>query len=186
MTRSLQRSTIVLIGLCVGVADGASALAQTSTPGAASICGEPIPRPAAQPAPGSAPVIYQIIPCFERQGSTSAVEPETYLYYIHTRPSIPSQGTWVTFDESARQSLVDDFRRLWNTSFLDDLEIDAEDYVFDNGTVGKLIVFQMQERPRVRNVTYTGSKSLDAQAIQNGLHDRGVDMRLDTFVDEGV
>src|ERR1051325_1336722 len=56
------------------------------------ICGEEVPPPAALPPAGSGPVIYFIAPCFEEQGGASLIEPETYLYYIHLQPSLPSQN----------------------------------------------------------------------------------------------
>ena len=70
-------------------------------------------------------MIFQIVPCFDRQGHVSMVEPETYLHYIHTPVSRPSQNEWVPFDETARESVRQDFTRLWGTGFLDDLTIEA-------------------------------------------------------------
>src|SRR6266851_8910997 len=64
------------------------------------ICGTPIPPPRALPPAGSGPVVYLIAPCFEAQGGTSLIEPQTYLYYIQTKYSQPSQGTWVPYDET--------------------------------------------------------------------------------------
>ena len=60
--------------------------AQTpTTPGPPqTICNLPIPAPAQEPPPGTSPVIFQIVPCFDRQGNISMVEPETYLHYIQT------------------------------------------------------------------------------------------------------
>ena len=37
--------------------------------------------------------------------------------------SQPSQGIWVPYDEKAEQTMREDFKRLWATSFLDDLRI---------------------------------------------------------------
>jgi hypothetical protein len=112
---------------------------QPAAPGQATLCGSPVPPPSRLPPAGSPPVIYQIAPCFEKQGNASAVEPQTYLYYIQTRPSLPSQNQWVPYDAAAEDRLRSDFRALWATNFLDDLSIEVTDYVFANGVVGKLI-----------------------------------------------
>src|SRR5262249_26088950 len=70
-------------------------------------------RPAAQPPAGSGPVVLFIAPCFEAQGNQSVVESATYVYYIQLKPSVPSRGVWVPYDDSAEKMIVDDFHRLW-------------------------------------------------------------------------
>src|SRR5688500_14004642 len=79
------------------------------TPAAAAgqptLCGSAVPPPARLPPAGSPPVIYQIAPCFEKQGGISSVEAATYLYYISTRPSLPSQNQWVPYDAAAEERL---------------------------------------------------------------------------------
>ncbi len=161
--------------------------AQTPTSGnPTTVCGQPIPAPAALPPADSPPVIFQIVPCFAAQGNTSTVEPETYLYYIHLRPSLPSQARWVPFDEAAEALIKEDFTRLWGTNFLDDLSVEATDYVFSNGVVGKLVVYNMEERERVKVVDYQGSKEIDRTKIQEQLTERGIELRLDSFVDLGA
>src|SRR5436853_5077166 len=79
------------------------------------ICGEEVPAPSALPPAGSGPVIYFIAPCFEEQGGASLIEPETYLYYIHLQPSLPSQNMWIPWDEAAEKEVHEDFTRLWGT-----------------------------------------------------------------------
>jgi outer membrane protein insertion porin family len=153
---------------------------------AQTICGQPVPPPANLPPPDSPPVIYQIAPCFARQGNVSIVEPQTYLYYIQTRPSQPSQQVWVPYDDQAQQHLVQDFRRLWATSFLDDLTIEATDYVFSNGVIGKLITFDMEERQRIRIVDYAGSHGLSRTDIDEAFKTENVSLRLDSFLDPGA
>ncbi|MFB3854272.1 MAG: outer membrane protein assembly factor BamA [Vicinamibacterales bacterium] len=149
-------------------------------PAAASLCGQPVPPPAALPPEGSPPVVYALGPCFTAQGGTSAVEPATYLFYIQTRPSRPSQGIWVPYDE---KSVLEDFTRLWNTGFLNDLSIEVNDYVFQNGVVGKLITYHMEERERIKIVDYEGSKQLDQTKIEEKLREEEVRIPLDSFVD---
>ncbi len=50
---------------------------------------------------------------------------ETYLYYIQTRRSRPSPNAWVPCTTN-REDLVEDFKRLWATNFLDDLSIEVD------------------------------------------------------------
>ena len=112
------------------------------------------------------------------------VEPETYLYYIQTRTSRPSQGVWIPYDETIRASILDDFKRLWATGFLDDLTIEVSDYAFANGVIGKLVVYHMEERQRIKIVTYEGSSHLDQSKLDEKLRELDLAVRIDTFVDQ--
>ena len=180
---------LVLAGASVASAQTAapSATASTTTPaGAPTICGALVPPPANLPPAGSGPVIYQLGVCFPAQGNVSTVEPQTYLYYIQTRPSQPSQNIWVPYDEAAEEKLREDFKRVWATGFLTDTSIEVTDYVFSNGVVGKLVAFNMEERERVKIVTYDGTKQIDRAKIDEQLNLRTIQLRLDSFVDMAV
>ncbi len=168
--------------------------AASAPPGAAAdanptlVCNLPIPTPAALPPTDSAPVIFQIVPCFPTQGNVSTVESETYLYYIHLTQKVsrPSQGLWIPYDEAAEDTIREDFKRLWATNFLDNLSIETSDYVFSNGVVGKLVVFNMEERERIKIVDYKGSKQIDRTKIDEQLGARSIELRVDSFLDPGV
>ena len=71
----------------------------------------------AMPPAGSVPIVRTIQIAFPAQGNVPSIEPSTYLYYIETRPSRPSENVWLVYDE---QRVLDDFRNLWATGFLDD------------------------------------------------------------------
>ncbi len=107
----------------------------------------PVPSPAAaqapvrMPAAGSGPVIRFIQLKFHPVDE-SLIDPQTYLYYIQTQPSRSSDGVWVPYDEAAEAKLRDDFRRLWATNFLDNLWIEVLDEPFDNGVIGKRVIYQ--------------------------------------------
>jgi hypothetical protein len=58
-------------------------------------CGQQAAAPRAQPPAGSPPIVLAFGPCFEGQGGTSVIEPQTYLYYIQLKQSRPSEGVWV-------------------------------------------------------------------------------------------
>jgi outer membrane protein insertion porin family len=171
-----------------------AAPAQTPTPApaataigeAATICGQPVPSPRALPPANSGPVVYLIAPCFEAQGNTYMVEPQTYLYYIQLKSSQPSQGIWVPYDEGAERTILDDFRRLWATNFLDNLSIDVKDYTFSNGVVGKLVTYNLEERQRVKIFDFVGTKKIERSAIDDKLREQNITLRIDTFMDPGL
>ena len=155
-------------------------------PGAATLCGQPVPAPAPLPPAGSGPLVYVLGLCFSTQGNQSAVEPETYLYYLRLRPSRPSQREWVPFDDGTRETIKEDFRRLWATGFLDDLKVEATDYTFANGVVGKIVTYHIEERARVRLVKYEGAGDLEQTKIDEQLREQGAEIKLDAFLDQGV
>ncbi len=180
---SLHHATFVFIAIaCAPLPSRAQELTAAGAP--QSICGLPIPPPAAEPPAGMPPVIFQIVPCFDRQGNVSMIEPETYLHYIHTAVSRPSRSEWVPYDEPAVESIRQDFRRLWATGFLDDLTIEAIDYPFTNGTTGKLIVYRIDERRRIKIVNYEGSQHLEQGKLEEKLRELDLMLRIDTFVDQ--
>lgn len=151
-----------------------------------TLCGLPVPRPAQEPPAGSGPVSVAMVLCFAAQGGTSAIEPATYLYYIQYKPSEPSRGHWVPYDADTEKTLLDDFRRLWATTFLDNLAIEIVDYPFTNGTLGKVVVFHLEERRRLKIVDYEGGSAIERTDINDRLKEKGIDLRLDGFVDEGM
>jgi outer membrane protein insertion porin family len=166
-------------------------------PNPTTVCGAPIPRPAALPPAGSGPVIFQIVPCFAAQENVNLVDINTYLYYIHLKPSLPSQAVWVPYDEAAEKQILEDFKQLWGTQFLDNLSIQVSDpagtpgatltdYTFENGVVGKLVVYNIEERQRVKNVDYVGSKKLERSKIEEELKKSNTVIRLDTFIDPSL
>jgi outer membrane protein insertion porin family len=189
MQKQLAR-TLACAALLAAVA-APPAFAQGGNPAAANsnpstVCGSPIPPPVALPPANSGPVVYLIVPCFAKQGGSPVVEPETYLYYIQLRPSLPSQNIWVPWDDAHQQIATEDFKRLWGTNFLDDLSIEVTDYRFSNGVIGKIVLYDMEERERVKIVNYEGSKNIDRTKIAEQLKEKGIELRLDSFLDENT
>jgi outer membrane protein insertion porin family len=188
----VKKSSLLLLGavwalVCPaeGSAQGsAQGSPEGSTQGAPTLCGQPVPEPAQLPPDGSGPVVYYIGLCFSAQGNVSSVDPETYLYYLTLQPSRPSQGTWLPYDDTAYEAAIADFKRLWATGFLDDLSIEATDYRFANGVIGKVITYHLEERPRVKLVSYRGTKAIDRAQIDERLRDKDLALRLDAFLDE--
>src|SRR5690606_25337143 len=139
----------------------------------------------AQPPAGSGPVLRAVELCLPTQGNASAIELETYLYYIRTRGSRPSQNAWVPWNQEAEDELREDFRRLWATNFLDDLAIEVIDTTYPNGVVGKYVRIRMEERQRVKVVQYEGSEKLEATKVDEKLREINSVIRLDSFIDPG-
>jgi outer membrane protein insertion porin family len=169
-----------------------SALAQAPAaqrPGAAArVCGVDVPPPTQLPPASSGPVLWLLAPCFEAQGNVSLIDVQTYLYYIQLqqRVSRPSQGVWTPYDDAVEEVIKADFRRLWNTNFLDNLWIEEQDYAFANGVVGKIVTYHMEERQRVKVVEFTGSKKLEVSKITEQLRAQNAEIRVDTFIDPAL
>ena len=164
----------------------ADAAPPQAAPFVGSVCGMNVLRPANPPPPGSAPVLLALTLCFEKQGGTPLVDPQTYLYYIQARPSEPSRGHWIEYSDEVEAVLLSDFRRLWETKFLDDLSIEVREYVLANGVIGKVVVFNMEERQRIKVVAYEGLTHIDHSSIDERLKEKAIDVRLDSFIDEGT
>ncbi len=52
--------------------------------------------------------------------------------------------------------------------------------------MGVIATYHMEERERVKIVDYQGSKQIDRTKIEEQLRERGIELRLDSFLDEGV
>ncbi len=152
----------------------------------AVLCGQQVPAPASPPPASSGAVFYGYMLCFEKQGGTSVIDPNTYLYYIQARPSNSRENRWTPYDDALEETLVGDFRRLWATNCLDDLAVDVRDVRYSNGVLGKLAIFNMEERQRVKIVDYVGSERVSHSDIDEKLKEKGITIRLDSFIDPGT
>ena len=70
--------------------------------------------------------------------------------------------------------------------FLDNLSIEVRDYAFPNGVVGKIAIYNMEERQRVKVVDFIGSKKVETSKIDDKLKEVNSQIRLDTFIDPGL
>jgi len=113
----------------------------------------------------------------------SVIDPQTYLYYIQTQASRSSDGVWVPYKE---ETVLEDFKRLWGTNFLDNLSIEVKDAPYENGVMGKHVIYNLEERQRIKIVDYTGSKKLDQSKIDDKLKEENISIRLDSFIDPGL
>ena len=92
-----------------------------------------------------------IVESVDVQGS-QFLQKETLLFYVSTKAG----------ERLDERRLKDDFRRLWDTGFLDDMRLDVLD-----GAQGKTIVFTVKERKRIQIVDYRGSKALTTSNIED-------------------
>ncbi|MEO8681799.1 MAG: outer membrane protein assembly factor BamA [Vicinamibacterales bacterium] len=141
--------------------------------------------PAILPPAGSETVVRSIELRFHPVNE-SLVEPQTYLYYIQTQASRPRDGVWVPYTDASEKILLEDFKRLWATNFLDNLWIETLDEPYSNGVPGKRIIYHMEERPRVKIVDYTGSSKVERTKIDEKMKELGISLRLDSFLDMTV
>jgi outer membrane protein insertion porin family len=137
----------------------------------------------AQP-PADSPLLLDCITLWFHPISNQAmVEGSTYNYYIKTKTSSPTNGVWAPYNE---ESLQKDFDALYKTNFLDNLWIEVLDRPFPNGVKAKQVVFHMEERAKLKNVDYTGSKEVTLSKIDEKLKEKGIAVRLDAFVDQAT
>src|SRR5262245_42309756 len=137
------------------------------------------------PPEGSGPLVRVIELRFEPVNE-SLIEPQTYLYYIQTQASRSGDGFWSPYNDETEKSLLEDFKRLWATNFLDNLRIEVVDQPYPNNVVGKHIIFHMEERPRVKIVDYVPADKVDRTKIDEKMKEANVSLRLDSFLDQGA
>jgi outer membrane protein insertion porin family len=123
-----------------------------------------MPFPAQEPPPEVA--VVERIEILNNQ----YLQRETLLFYISTKPGDP-------YDV---RKLREDFRRLWDTGFLDDLQVEAID-----GPAGKVVRFKVTERKRIQIVDFRGSKELSTSTIEEALKKADAQIKIDTFYDPG-
>lgn len=96
------------------------------------------------------------------------LQKDTLLFYVHTKAG-------EALDEI---KLKEDFRRLWDTGFLEDMSLQVVD-----GRRGKVVVFRVQERKRVQIVDYRGIKAITTSNIDDKLKEKEAQLRIDSFYD---
>ena len=98
------------------------------------------------------------------------LQQETLLFYVSVK----------TGDDYDEGRLRQDFRKLWDTGFLDDLRVES----YDAPEGGKLVRFVVTERKRIQIVDFRGSKQLTTSSIEDELEKREARVRVDTFYDQ--
>jgi outer membrane protein insertion porin family len=118
---------------------------------------------AQEPSPDTLPPVESV----SIQGN-QFLDPGTLLFYVSTKAG-------ERYDE---RRLKDDFRRLWDTGFLEDLVLNVTD-----GPKGKVVVFRVLERKRIQIVDFRGNKSITTTNIEEELKKKEATLKIDTFFD---
>jgi len=166
-TERTQR-TAVGLALCAALGLAPATFAQDAPPAPeATVTQPPAPVEGAEALGDGSPEDLPIVERVEVSGN-QYLQRETLLFYVSTKPG-------ERFDE---RRLKDDFRRLWDTGFIDDLLVDVRE-----GPKGKVVTFVLRERKRVQIVDYRGGKSVTTTAIEDKLKELEAGIRIDSFYD---
>ena len=87
---------------------------------------------------------------------------------VFTKPGDP-------YDDNA---LRRDFMALYNTGFFDDIVLRVED-----GEKGKIVTFELKERPTIRSIEYKGNKSVTHSDILDRFKERKVGLSVESRFD---
>ena len=96
------------------------------------------------------------------------IRESTILYYIQTRER----------DEFDRARVLRDFRTLLNTNFFEDATLKRQD-----GETGVILIFEVKERPLIRNISYDGIKSVKESDILEKFREARVGLTVDSAFD---
>jgi hypothetical protein len=136
---------LVLAGLIAPVAGSACAAKAAAPSVHVTVCGSSIAIPDVLPPAGSGPVVLMAAPCRIQDDGAPAIAP-AYRRHIELQASRPLDGVWVPYDANTMTMMQADYKRLWDTGRLSDLRFSITDYSFPNGVIGKLIVYNLEER----------------------------------------
>jgi outer membrane protein insertion porin family len=79
------------------------------------------------------------------------------------------------------ETLRRDFQALWNTQFFEDVKLRVEDS--PNNPNGKIIVFDVKERPQIRRIRYDGIHSVSESDILDRFKERKVGLSVESQFD---
>jgi outer membrane protein insertion porin family len=79
------------------------------------------------------------------------------------------------------ETLRRDFQALWNTQFFEDVKLRVEDS--PNNPNGKIIVFEVKERPQIRRIRYDGIHSVSESDILDRFKERKVGLSVESQFD---
>ncbi len=79
------------------------------------------------------------------------------------------------------ETLRRDFQALWNTQFFEDVKLRVEDS--PNRADGKIIIFEVKERPQIRRIRYDGIHSVSESDILDRFKDRKVGLSVESQFD---
>ena len=188
MTNAIRVSLFVWLLAGLSALPALAAEAGAGAPAAPEAAAQPGRQPPPLPPEDSPPLLRTVQVAFPTQGNVSGIDPQTYLYYMEVpnHRSLPSQEKWVPYTAETETIIRGDFQRLWDTGFLDDLWIEVVDEPWPNGVIGKRVIFNFEERERIKIVTFEGSEEVDRGDIETAMQENGLGIRVDSFIDEGL
>jgi outer membrane protein insertion porin family len=84
-------------------------------------------------------------------------------------------------DPYNEETLRRDFQALWNTQFFEDVKLRVEDS--PDRPDGKIIIFDVKERPQIRRIRYEGNKSITESDILDRFKERKVGLSVESPFD---
>ena len=107
----------------------------------------PAPVKDQQPPADSPPLLTRFEYRFPTQDNRSVRFVRTYVLQAETprHVSFPSQDRWVPYSE-AEPVILDDADRFWKSGQFESLWVDVVDRPFENGVVGRLVIFNFVEQ----------------------------------------
>ena len=79
------------------------------------------------------------------------------------------------------EALHRDFQALWNTQFFEDIRLEVEDDPKDPN--GKIVIFNVTERPIIRRIEYKGNKSITESDILDAFKEKKVGLSVESQFD---
>jgi outer membrane protein insertion porin family len=154
------------------------------------------PRPSASPAyaiaapAGSESVLSRDVPRVNNGGGVTQERPAgTYVVvkidFIGNRrvrnDTLRARIFTREGDTYNEETLKRDFQALWNTQFFEDVKLRVEDS--PGRTDGKLIIFELKERPTIRRILYVGNHSVSESDILDRFKERKVGLSVESQFD---
>ena len=84
-------------------------------------------------------------------------------------------------DPYSEEALRRDFMALWNTQFFEDIKLRVEDSAVKPG--GKIITWEVKERPVIRRIRYDGIKSISESDILDRFKEKKVGLTVESQFD---
>jgi outer membrane protein assembly factor BamA len=84
-------------------------------------------------------------------------------------------------DPYNEETLRRDFQALWNTQFFEDVKLRVEDS--PDRADGKIIIFDVKERPQIRRIRYDGNHSITESDILDRFKERKVGLSVESPFD---
>jgi outer membrane protein insertion porin family len=84
-------------------------------------------------------------------------------------------------DAYSEETLKRDFQALWNTQFFEDVKLRVEDS--PSRPDGKIIIFELKERPTIRRILYVGNHSVSESDILDRFKERKVGLTVESQFD---